>query len=57
MNDPKPNNANYRIRPALRQDLPFLHEMLYESMYVGEGEKPFGREILDDPAIRKYVDG
>lgn len=57
MNEKKENDAIYRIRPAQRQDLPFLREMLYESMYVGEGEESFGREILDDPAIRKYVDG
>lgn len=57
MNETKEHGATYRIRSAERQDLPFLREMLYESMYVVEGEVPFGREILDDPAIRKYVDG
>ncbi|OWR29896.1 histone acetyltransferase [Saccharibacillus sp. O23] len=57
MSETKKNEATYRIRPARRQDFPFVREMLYESLYVGEGEEPFGREILDDPAIGKYADG
>lgn len=31
--------------------------MLYESLFVPEGQKPFSREILNDPLISKYVDG
>ena len=29
--------------------------MLYQSFYVPEGEKPFPREILQEPHISKYV--
>ncbi|MDR9856520.1 GNAT family N-acetyltransferase [Paenibacillus sp. VCA1] len=47
---------NYAIRPISDQDIPFLWDMLYESLYVPEGGKPFGREILQDPAIAKYAE-
>lgn len=31
--------------------------MLYQSLYVPEGEAPFPREVLDRPEIAKYVEG
>jgi len=30
--------------------------MLYQSMYVAEGEQPFERAILEEPSVRKYVE-
>lgn len=47
---------NYTIRPIAERDVPFMWDMLYESLYVPEGGKPFGREILQDPAIAKYAE-
>ncbi|MWV44289.1 GNAT family N-acetyltransferase [Paenibacillus sp. HJL G12] len=47
---------NYRIRPILEQDEPFMWDMLYESMYVPEGQQPFSRDILRDPSIAKYAE-
>jgi len=47
---------NYTIRPITERDVPFMWDMLYESLYVPEGGKPFGREILQDPAIAKYAE-
>ncbi|CAM3719805.1 GNAT family N-acetyltransferase [Marinicrinis lubricantis] len=47
----------YSIRPITVQDVPFLWEMLYESLYVPEGKEPFSRDILQDPLIAKYVEG
>ncbi|OWA33450.1 histone acetyltransferase [Saccharibacillus sp. O16] len=46
----------YDIRPVEPRDLPFLWEMLYESMYVAEGEAPFERTLLEEPAVRKYLE-
>lgn len=46
----------YMIRPVTPNDIPFLWDMLYESLYVPEGEKPFSRDILQDPYICKYVE-
>ncbi|MBT2292962.1 GNAT family N-acetyltransferase [Paenibacillus albidus] len=47
----------YTIRTVEEQDIPFLWEMLYESLYVPEGHPPFRREILREPDIAKYVEG
>ena len=42
------------VRKAAAEDEPFLREMLYHSLFVPEGEKPFSRTILQDPAVSKY---
>ncbi|MCJ8013248.1 GNAT family N-acetyltransferase [Paenibacillus sp. KQZ6P-2] len=47
---------NYTIRLITEQDVPFMWEMLYESMYVPEGQEPFNRDILRDPSIAKYAE-
>lgn len=47
----------YTIRPLSQNDIPFMWEMLYESLYVPEDHQPFNREILKDPLISKYVEG
>ncbi|WP_438347963.1 GNAT family N-acetyltransferase [Paenibacillus sp. FA6] len=46
----------YTIRPITEQDIPFLWKMLYESLYVREGQEPFSREVIKEPVISKYVD-
>lgn len=48
---------NYRIRPIQEEDVEFLWDMLYESLFVPEGQEPFSREILKEPFISKYVEG
>lgn len=48
---------NISIRPFLDDDMPFLTKMLYEALYVPDGEAPFLPEILHQPQIRKYVEG
>lgn len=47
---------SYHIRVAGREDESFLREMLYESLYVPEGEEPFNRDILEEPFMKKYVE-
>lgn len=47
---------NYTIKPITQDDVPFLWEMLYESLFVPEGSKPFAKEILKDPLISMYVE-
>lgn len=51
------NPMDYNIRSIEQQDIPFLWEMLYQSMFVPEGQMPFPRSITDEPFISKYVDG
>lgn len=36
-------------------DYPFLREMLYEALFVPEGEAPFPASILDNPDLSKYI--
>lgn len=47
----------YTIRPIRNDDVSFLWEMLYESLFVPEGQKPFSKDIIKDRTISKYVDG
>lgn len=37
-------------------DQAFLWETLYLSLYVREGEKPFDREVVNEPHLAKYVE-
>jgi ribosomal protein S18 acetylase RimI-like enzyme len=47
----------YGIRLLSSSDQAFLWEMLYLSLHVPEGGQPFAREVLDQPEIRRYVEG
>jgi ribosomal protein S18 acetylase RimI-like enzyme len=47
---------DFKIRDIEPRDIPFLWEMLYQSLYVPEGEDPFPRDILNEPYIAKYID-
>ncbi|MER2294755.1 MAG: GNAT family N-acetyltransferase [Desemzia incerta] len=46
---------NYSIKPFEMKDLPFLWEMLYQSIYVPEGQEVPSLAILKEPAIEKYL--
>ncbi|WP_160036944.1 GNAT family N-acetyltransferase [Paenibacillus sp. An7] len=46
----------YSIRPVTEQDVPFLWDMLYESLYVPEGKEPFNRNVIKEPFLSKYVE-
>lgn len=43
------------IRPISLADEPFLWEMLYQALFVPEGEPPFPRNIVQQPELRQYV--
>jgi ribosomal protein S18 acetylase RimI-like enzyme len=45
------------ISPLTQADEPFLWEMLYQALYVPEGQPPLPREILQKPEISRYVRG
>jgi len=45
----------YCIRSFEKQDMDFLWNMLYESMYVEEGKPALSRDILKEPEIEKYL--
>lgn len=46
---------SYSIRPLSPSDQQFLWEMLYQSLHVPEGGRPFPRDIINQPEIAKYV--
>ncbi|WP_094096191.1 GNAT family N-acetyltransferase [Paenibacillus physcomitrellae] len=47
----------YIIRPVIENDIAFLWDMLYESLFAPEGQEPFNKEIINEPLISKYVEG
>lgn len=46
----------YTVRSITKHDVPFLKEMLYESLYVPKGKEPFSRDIIREPSLSKYVE-
>lgn len=42
---------NCIIRPLELEDEPFLWEMLYQAIYVPEGQTPLPREIIQIPEV------
>ncbi len=42
-------------RPWEAADVPFLWEMLYESLHVRHGQAPFPRSVLQNPDIAHYL--
>lgn len=46
----------WSIRAVTADDLAFLWETLYLSLYVREGEEPFDREVVNEPHLAKYVE-
>ncbi|MFZ4664734.1 MAG: GNAT family N-acetyltransferase [Caldilineaceae bacterium] len=47
----------FTIRPALPTDEPFLWEMLYEAIYMPEGQPKPDRAIVQEPSLAHYVAG
>ncbi len=45
------------IRQAEAKDYPFMREMLYEAIFIPEGENRPPFSIIDDPKIYKYISG
>lgn len=45
----------YKIRQETEQDNDFLWEMLYQSIFIVEGEAKPSREILKQPDLLKYL--
>ncbi|WP_180968109.1 GNAT family N-acetyltransferase [Cytobacillus massiliigabonensis] len=47
--------TEYKIRTETEQDIDFLWEMLYQAIFIAEGEVQPSREILNQPELVKYV--
>jgi ribosomal protein S18 acetylase RimI-like enzyme len=48
---------DFRFKKITGEDYPFLREMLYQALFVPEGEKPYPRKIVNLPEISRYVRG
>ena len=46
---------DYSIRPFKMGDMSFLWEMLYQSIYIPEGQRAPSRDILKEQNIEKYL--
>lgn len=46
---------SFVVRPLTAQDEHFLWEMLYQAIYVPEGNTPPPRSILQEPSLAQYV--
>jgi [ribosomal protein S18]-alanine N-acetyltransferase len=47
----------FKIRKGTNEDLDFLWEMLYQAIFVPEGEQRPSRDIMQQPSVRKSLDG
>lgn len=48
--------TTFSIRTLTPEDQPFLYEMMYQAIFIPEGESPPPRSVVQEPAIRKYVE-
>lgn len=44
-----------RSRTWMPDDVPFLWEMLYVALHVRDGQEPFPRSVLHEPAVAHYL--
>ena len=47
---------SYKYRQITRRDSDFLEEMVYQAIFVREGEVRPSREILKEPPLQKYTE-
>lgn len=46
---------NLQIRPLTSQHQPFLWDMLYEALFVAEGQVALPRALIQQPGLARYV--
>ncbi len=44
------------IRKLKSNEVDFLSDMLYEAIFIPEGNVPLSREIIKDPSLSKYIE-
>lgn len=47
----------WSLRDAAPSDVAFLRQMLHVAIYVHEGEEPVPESVVEEPELRRYVDG
>ncbi len=53
MND----SAGWEIRDLKPHEQPMLRDFLYEAVFRREDQPPYPREIIEEPAVRVYIEG
>lgn len=46
---------SYTIRPAVSSDQRFLFEMMYQALFLEEGQEPFPPDVVHRPEIARYI--
>ena len=46
----------YTIRSLTLEDEPFLYEMMYQAIFIPEGQPTPPRNVVQQPVLRKYVE-
>ena len=52
-----PVEMTVKVRKAGSEDMPLLREILYEAIFIREGEEKPDPSIIDNPDIFKYLSG
>jgi GNAT superfamily N-acetyltransferase len=55
-NDQKRYNSDFIIREIKPSEYPFLKEMLYQAIFIPQGQPPLPRPIVEKPELRKYYE-
>ena len=50
------SDMNIAFSEIKESDYKFLREILYEALFIPEGEKPYDKSVIDLPEISKYID-
>ncbi|MBV5282952.1 MAG: GNAT family N-acetyltransferase [Paludibacter sp.] len=48
--------TDLKIRRIKASEIKFLEDMLYEAIYIPEGESRLPRSIIKDPSLAKYIE-
>jgi ribosomal protein S18 acetylase RimI-like enzyme len=46
---------SYNIRPAAPSDEPFLFEMMYQALFIEEGQEAYPPDVVHRPEIARYI--
>jgi ribosomal protein S18 acetylase RimI-like enzyme len=46
---------SYNIRPAVSSDQQFLFEMMYQGLFLEEGQEPYPPDVVQRPEIARYI--
>lgn len=51
-----PHEELYKLRPIKKEESSFLHDMLYEAIFIPKGHSQLPRSIIQESSLSKYVE-